>query len=77
MSGSFGGLQTFLQRMEALELLVESSDLSLQASSPAKTNVEMSPKRLATKLTLQLSFYDLALKPAEGSSEAGSNEEPV
>ena len=32
VSGSFGGLQTFLQRMEALELLVESSDLSLQAN---------------------------------------------
>ena len=30
VSGSFGGLQTFLQRMEALELLVESSDLSAQ-----------------------------------------------
>ena len=77
VSGSFGGLQTFLQRMEALELLVASSDLSLQASSPAKANAQMSPKRPATKLTLQLSFYDLVSEPAEGSSAAGSNEEPV
>ena len=77
VSGSFGGLQTFLQRMEALELLVESSDLSLQASSSEKTNAEMSPKRSATKLTLQLSFYDLVSEPAEGSSAAGSNKEPA
>ena len=77
VSGSFGGLQTFLQRMEALELLVESSDLSLQASSSEKTNAEMSPKRSATKLTLQLSFYDLVSEPSEGSSAAGSNKEPA
>ena len=77
VSGSFGGLQTFLQRMEALELLVESSDLSLQASSSEKTNAEMSPKRSVTKLTLQLSFYDLVPESAEGSSAAGSNKEPA
>ena len=77
VSGSFGGLQTFLQRMEALELLVESSDLSLQASSSEKMNAEMSTKRSATKLTLQLSFYDLVSEPAEGSSAAGSNKEPA
>ena len=77
VSGSFDGLQTFLRRMEALELLVESSDLSLQASSSEKTNAEMSPKRSATKLTLQLSFYDLLPEPAEGSSAAGSNKEPA
>ncbi|MCB4389115.1 hypothetical protein [Synechococcus sp. MU1617] len=77
VSGSFGGLQAFLQRMEALELLVEGSDLSLQASPSEKTNAEMSPKRPATKLALQLSFYDLVSKPTEASSAAGSNEEPV
>ena len=31
VSGPFGGLQTFLQRMEALELWVESSELALKA----------------------------------------------
>ena len=76
VSGSFGGLQTFLQRMEALELLVESSDLSLQASSSGKTDGEISPKPAGTKLTFQLSFYDLVPEPAEGSIAAGSNEEP-
>ena len=77
VSGSFGGLQTFLQRMEALELLVESSDLSLQASASGKTYGETSPKPADTKLTLQLSFYDLIPEPAESSIAAGSNGEPV
>ena len=77
VSGSFGGLQTFLQRMEALELLVESSDLSLQASASGKTDGEISPKQVDNKLTLQLSFYDLVPQPADRSTAAGSNEEPV
>ena len=77
VSGSFGGLQTFLQRMEALELLVESSDLSLQASASAKKDGETTPKQADTKLTLQLSFYDSAPQHADRSIAAGSNEEPV
>ena len=77
VSGSFGGLQTFLQRMEALELLVESSDLSLQAIASAKTDGETTPKQADTKLTLQLSFYDSAPQHADRSIPAGSNEEPV
>ena len=78
VSGSFGGLQTFLQRMEALELLVESSDLSLQASSSGKTtDDEASSKKADTKLTLQLSFYDLVPESADRSIAAGSNEDPV
>ena len=75
--GSFGGLQTFLQRMEALELLVESSVLSLQASASGKTDGEISPKQVDNKLTFQLSFYDLVPQPADRSTAAGSNEEPV
>ena len=77
VSGSFGGLQAFLQRMEALELLVESSDLSLQAIASAKTDGETTPKQADTKLTLQLSFYDSAPQHADRSIAAGSNEEPV
>ena len=76
VSGSFGGLQAFLQRMEALELLVESSDLSLQAIASAKTDGETTPKQADTKLTLQLSFYDSAPQHADRSIAAGSNEEP-
>ena len=77
VSGSFGGLQTFLQRMEALELLVQSSDLSLQAIASAKADGETTPKQADTKLTLQLSFYDSAPQHADRSIAAGSNEEPV
>ena len=77
VSGSFGGLQTFLQRMEALELLVESSDLSLQANSSGKSDDETSLKQPATKLTLQLSFYDWLPQASDRSTAAGSNEDPV
>ena len=77
VSGPFGGVQTFLQRMEALELLVESSDLSLQAHSYGKSDDETAPKQPATKLTLKLSFYDLVPQPANSSTAAGSNEQPV
>ena len=75
VSGSFGGLQTFLQRMEALELLVESSELQLKAvvetteSEPAQSLVA------PTQLTLKLSFYDVAPKsdvPANGSPSSSS-----
>ena len=60
VSGSFGGLQTFLQRMEALELLVESSELALKAVVENK-NVEPARASTArTRLALKLSFYDLA-----------------
>ena len=77
VSGSFGGLQTFLRRMEALELLVESSELTLQANSFAKSDDEKSLKQPATKLTLKLSFYDLVSPPVNPSTAAGSNEHPV
>ena len=75
VSGSFGGLQTFLQRMEALELLVESSDLALKALVE-KTDAEPAQAAAArTQLTLKLSFYDLARKagpPGEGSTSTPS-----
>ena len=77
VSGPFEGVQTFLQRMEALELLVESSDLSLQAHSYGKSDDETAPKQPATKLTLKLSFYDLVPQPSNSSTAAGSNEQPV
>ena len=77
VSGSFRGLQTFLQRMEALELLVVSSDLSLQASSAAKKADETPLKQTDTKLALQLSFYDLVPESADFSTPAGSNKDTI
>jgi type IV pilus assembly protein PilO len=60
VSGSFGGLQTFLKRMEALDLLVESSDLALK-SVVEKKDADSSQSVVApTQLSLKLSFYDVA-----------------
>ena len=59
VSGSFGGLQTFLQRMEALALLVESSELQLKAVVKT-TDAEPAGSVVApTQLTMKLSFYDV------------------
>jgi hypothetical protein len=62
--------------MEALELLVESSELSLQATAQEAAD-KTSPKRSATKLTLQLSFYDLVPVPADRLTAPSSNEDPI
>ena len=63
VSGSFDGLQTFLQRMEALELLVESSEVEVKAVVEKKDKKDIDSAQHAvnrTQLTLKLSFYDLA-----------------
>ena len=70
VSGSFGGLQTFLQRMEALELLVESSELQLKAVVESTNAEPAQPVVVRTQLSLKLSFYDVAPltdAPANGS----------
>ena len=75
VSGSFGGVQTFLQRMEALELLVESSELELQAVVDQDDNDSDQLAAVTTQLTLKLSFYDIAPVvdlPAEGSQSSSS-----
>ena len=75
VSGSFGGLQTFLQRMEALELLVESSELELQAVVDQDDNDSDQLAAVTTQLTLKLSFYDIAPVvdlPAESSQSSPS-----
>ena len=60
VSGPFGGVQTFLQRMEALELLVESSELELKAVVGRKVPDSAPSATARTQLSLKLSFYDLA-----------------
>ena len=63
VDGHYADLQQFLQQMERLELLVESSDLSLKSlkeSNPAQQDVVLLPK---TELSMRLSFYDRALNP--------------
>ena len=59
VSGPFEGVQTFLQRVEALELLVESSELELMAVVDQDEDDLVQPAAIRTQLTLKLSFYDL------------------
>ena len=76
VSGPYGGLHTFLQRMEALELLVESSDLQIEAADEEKdVDSDQSAAALRTRLTLKLSFYDMAPVvdlPGDGSKSSPS-----
>ena len=62
--GSYGALRRFLQEMERLEVLVESSDLNLTAK-------ERDGLVAQTELALRLSFYDRQ-PPATPSAEPES-----
>ena len=76
VAGPYVGLQSFLRRMEALELLVASSNLSLYAILPGKEVDERS--LLATnKLSLELMFYDFVPEIADRLNVAGSNKEAI
>ena len=73
--GHYQGLQQFLQLMERLELLVESSDLSLkslQEANPVQPDVVVIPK---TELSIRLSFYDRSIKPTN-RPPISSDEQP-
>ena len=73
--GSFGGLHTFLQRMEALELLVESSELQLKAVVEKEDADSLQSVVAPTQLTLKLSFYDvdpMSNVPPNGSTASSS-----
>ena len=74
MSGPFGGLQTFLQRMEALELWVESSELALKAVVEKEDADSLQSVVAPTQLTLKLSFYDVA--PMSDGLSNGPNASP-
>ena len=76
VAGPYVGLQSFLRRMEALELLVASSNLSLHAIIPGQEVDERS--LLATnKLSLELMFYDFVPEMADRLNVAGSNKEAI
>ena len=71
VSGGYAGLQQFLQRMERLQLLVESSELSLTTTTPASKqdqdeSVALEP--VPTELSLRLTFYDRKPKAASPST---------
>lgn len=63
LEGPYQSLQRFLQEMEALELLVESSDLNLQASGTTTETEDGRPAVVRTALSIRLSFYDRAQPP--------------
>ena len=65
--GPYSGIQEFLQRMEALELLVESSDLEISAVETSQSYEDSDPQGSTTELTLQLGFYD---RQTDSSPEA-------
>ena len=70
VQGGYQALQTFLRRMEDLEILVEASDLQLQ-NRPAS---EPSQQQLM-ELGLRLSFFDRAPQPeADGNTPSTSDQ---
>lgn len=57
--GGYLALQAFLRRMEALELLVQPSDLALEAVDPSRgRNEDVGLQAPRTRVNLRLSFYD-------------------
>ena len=60
VTGGYAGLQQFLQRMERLQLLVESSELSLKTTTALKPDPDGSGvlAPAPTDLSLRLTFYD-------------------
>ena len=69
VSGGYAGLQQFLQRMERLQLLVESSELSLKTTTAPKQDQDesVSFEPAPTDLSLRLTFYDRKPKAASPS----------
>ena len=73
VTGGYAGLQQFLQRMERLQLLVESSELSIRTTTASKQDLEGSGvlAPTLTDLSLRLTFYDR--KPeADPDSKSGA-----
>ncbi|AII48241.1 hypothetical protein KR52_03605 [Synechococcus sp. KORDI-52] len=70
--GPYDGLHAFLQKMEALELLVESSNLEITAVEIETSDEDSDPQQPTTQLTLQLNFYDIqtGASPIMGQSVA-------
>ena len=70
VEGQYQSLQRFLQQMEALKILAESSDLNLQASGNTSETDDGSPSVASTALSIRLSFYDRAESPQSATPAA-------
>ena len=75
VTGGYAGLQQFLRRMERLQLLVESSELSLKTATTPKLNLDTTDRfaPALTDLSLRLSFYDR--KPTAASPSTSQLQE--
>jgi type IV pilus assembly protein PilO len=75
VTGGYAGLQQFLRRMERLQLLVESSELSLKTATTPKQNLDTTDRfePALTDLSLRLSFYDR--KPTAASQSTSQLQE--
>ena len=76
--GSYAQLQYFLQEMEKLEVVVEASDLNLEAASDSGADDEAITNQQRIALSLWFSFYDRlpANAPGRASSPASAEEAP-
>jgi len=70
LRGSYQAVQAFLRRMEALELLVQSSDLEIRGVEVERSDANQSAASapVLTQLKLRLSFYDQRPEAAPDSS---------
>ena len=74
--GSYVQLQDFLQEMEKLEVVVEASDLTLEAVSDSAAADEATTNRQTITLSLRFSFYDrLPANALDTASSPASAEE--
>ena len=76
--GTYNQLHDFLQEMETLEVLVEASDLKLEASSDSGVEDEVKTNQQKLVLSLRFSFYDRlpAKEPGTDTSPAFTEEAP-
>ena len=76
--GSYTQLQHFLQEMEKLEVVVEASDLNLEAVSESGANDEATTNQQRIALSLRFSFYDRlpANQPGQVAPRASVEEAP-
>jgi type IV pilus assembly protein PilO len=77
VTGPYTGLQRFLQQMEALEVMVESSELNLQASNSRDADSPQASAALKTDLKLKLSFYDRISPSKESNATTRAKSAPV
>ena len=79
LRGSYQAVQAFLRRMEALELLVQSSDLEIRGVEVERSDAKKAaaPGPVLTQLKLRLSFYDqVQEKPTSHQAPTGKDRRP-